>query len=254
MVTTLVGLIAGFLLIAVAISADGSVWAFVDGPSLAIVLGGTFAITAVSFTLDELRDAPRALWRMLVQRRIDPAQAAQTMLRLAERARRDGILDLEQATRSLSDDPFLHRAIRLVADGASPEDAEKILKTESFAISSMQMHSINILRRAAEVAPAMGLIGTLVGLVKMLGSLDDPASIGPAMAIALLTTFYGALLAHMLFLPLAARAERTAREEVLLNSIYTIGATAIVRKENPRRLETLINTVLPPAKRIQYFR
>jgi chemotaxis protein MotA len=253
-VTTLIGLVAGFLLIAVAIAADGSLMAFVDGPSIAIVLGGTLVITAVSFTLEELRDAPRALWRMLVQRRVDPSQAAATMLRLAERARRDGILDIETVTRNLSDDPFLHRAMRLVTDGASPEDAEKILKTESFAMSGTQMHSINILRRAAEVAPAMGLIGTLVGLVKMLGSLDDPAAIGPAMAIALLTTFYGALLAHMVFLPLAARAERAAREEVLLNSVYTIGTTAIVRKENPRRLETLINTVLPPAKRIQYFR
>lgn len=251
---TLFGLLAGFILIFVAMTMGGSAFAFIDAPSLLIVLGGTAAITAVSFSVEELRDAPRALWRMVVHRRIDPREAAETMLRLAERARREGILDLEQTTRALSDDPFLHRAVRLVVDGTNGDDAEKILKTETFAISTMHMNSINILRRAAEVSPAMGLIGTLVGLVQMLGNLNNPATIGPAMALALLTTFYGAMLAHMLFMPLASRAERTAKEEVLLNSVYTIGAAGIGRKENPRRLETLINTILPPAKRIEYFR
>ncbi len=251
--TTLLGLIAGFALVAVAMTMGGSPLAFIDFPSIMIVFGGTAAITAVSFSLNELRDAPRALRHMLTQPRIDPSYAAEIMLRLADRARKDGVLNLEQVSKSMSSDPFLHRAIRLVEDGTSIDDMEKILKTETFAISTMQMNSINILRRAGDVAPAMGLIGTLIGLVQMLGSLDDPSTIGPAMAIALLTTFYGALLAHMVLLPVASRAERTAKEEALLNSVYTIGAASIGRRDNPRHLETLVNTVLPPAKRVQYF-
>jgi chemotaxis protein MotA len=251
--TTIIGLAAGFLLIIAAMAMGGNIVAFIDLPSVMIVLGGTAAMTIVSFSLTELRDAPRAIWHMITHPRIDATYAAEIVLQLADRARKDGVLNLESVSKALSDDPFLHRAIRLVADGASPDDAEKILKTETFAISTMHMNSINILRRAAEVSPAMGLIGTLVGLVQMLGNLNDPSTIGPAMAVALLTTFYGAMLAHMVFLPIASRAERSAKEEALLNSVYTIGAAAIGRRDNPRHLETLVNTILPPAKRVQYY-
>jgi chemotaxis protein MotA len=113
--------------------------------------------------------------------------------------------------------------------------------------------SASVLKKAAEFAPAMGLIGTLIGLVQMLGNLDDPASIGPSMAVALLTTFYGAVLANMVFSPMASKLERNSGEEAIVNSIYVMGASSIGRQENPRRLEMLLNSVLPPAKRIQYF-
>ena len=251
--TTIIGLIAGFALVTFAMVAGGTLAAFVDISAIAIVLGGTAAVTAVSFSFEELRDAPRALYHILFHPKADPGEAGRTVLRLAERARKEGVLELERFTKSLSGDPFLHKAVRLLVDGTQGDDAEKILKRETFALSTVHMNTINILRRAAEVSPAMGLIGTLVGLVKMLGTLNDPSTIGPAMAIALLTTFYGALLAHMFFLPLASRAERNAREEALLNSIYSTGAGSIGRQENPRQLELLINTILPPAKRIQYF-
>jgi chemotaxis protein MotA len=111
----------------------------------------------------------------------------------------------------------------------------------------------NIMKKAGDIAPAMGLIGTLIGLVQMLGNLDDPSSIGPSMAVALLTTFYGAVLANMVFMPLAAKLERNSGEEELLNSVYMVGAVSIGRQENPRRLEMLINSILPPSKRVSYF-
>ena len=99
----------------------------------------------------------------------------------------------------------------------------------------------------------MGLIGTLIGLVQMLGNLDDPSKIGPAMAVALLTTMYGAILANMVFGPLAAKLERNSGEEISLRRIYTLAVLSIVRQENPRQLELMLNTVLPPAKRISVF-
>ena len=99
----------------------------------------------------------------------------------------------------------------------------------------------------------MGLIGTLLGLVQLLGQLSNPAAIGPAMAVALLTTFYGAILAHMVFLPLAAKADRSREAEQLINSVYSLGASSIGRKENPRRLEVALNALLPPNKQVQYF-
>ncbi len=124
---------------------------------------------------------------------------------------------------------------------------------EAGTISARNMRSVDILRRAGDVAPAMGLIGTLIGLVQMLGSLNDPRTIGPAMAIALLTTFYGAILAHMVFLPLAARADRMSEEEALSNSVYTLGVASIGRKENPRRLEVIVNALLPPEQKVNFF-
>ena len=104
-----------------------------------------------------------------------------------------------------------------------------------------------------EFSPAMGLIGTLIGLVQMLGNLGDPSTIGPAMAVALLTTFYGAVLANMVFLPLASKLERNSKEEALVSNIYLMGAASIGRQENPRRLEMLINSLLPPSQRVRYF-
>jgi len=99
----------------------------------------------------------------------------------------------------------------------------------------------------------MGLIGTLIGLVQMLGNLDDPSTIGPAMAVALLTTFYGAVLANMVFSPMASKLERNSTEEAMVNTVYMMGAASIGRQENPRRLEMLLNSILPPSKRVQYF-
>ena len=121
------------------------------------------------------------------------------------------------------------------------------------ATGQRHVKSTGVLRKAAEFAPAMGLIGTLIGLVQMLGNLQDPSTIGPAMAVALLTTFYGAVLANMVFMPLASKLERNSAEEMLIYNLYTMGATSIGRQENPRRLEMLLNSVLPPAKRVKYF-
>jgi chemotaxis protein MotA len=121
--------------------------------------------------------------------------------------------------------------------------------------ATLQRHAkgAGVLRKAAEYAPAMGLIGTLIGLVQMLGNLDDPSAIGPAMAVALLTTFYGAVLANMLLSPLAAKLERNSEDEALLNLVYLTAAVSMGRQENPRRLEMLLNSILPPAKRVHYF-
>ena len=110
-----------------------------------------------------------------------------------------------------------------------------------------------ILRRAGEVSPAMGLIGTLVGLVQMLGSLDSPERIGPAMSIALLTTLYGALMANVVFLPLASKLERNATVEQLANQIYIMAVASMGRQENPRRLEMLLNTMLPAGQQVRFF-
>ncbi len=250
---TVVGLLAGFALVVSAIVLGGSPATFVNVPSVLIVIGGTFAVTTACFSVSEMLQSVRVVGRTMVYARRDPAAAATQVLHLAETSRKQGVLSLQGMLESLSDEPFLHKGIMMVVDGTPGEEVETMLRRDMMATEQRHARSAGILRKAAEFSPAMGLIGTLIGLVQMLGNLDDPTTIGPSMAVALLTTFYGAVLANMVFLPLAAKLERNSAEEALINQVYMLGAASIGRQENPRRLEMMLNSVLPPARRIQYF-
>jgi chemotaxis protein MotA len=218
-----------------------------------MVVGGTFAVTCVSFSAGDVVRAHPTMVGALANSTPDAIDAARGMMTLADLVRRHGPLALQDQLAQFKDDPFLHRAMSLVVDAAPPEEIEAVMTAEADATAQRMQRSASIMRRAAEVAPAMGLIGTLVGLVQMLGSLDEPSKIGPAMALALLTTLYGALLANIVFSPLAAKIERNASAEAVLRQIYMIGAISMARQENPRRLEILLNSVLPPWQQIRFF-
>jgi len=243
----------GFGLIVTAMLYGGSPMDFVNMQSILIVIGGTMAITVVSFSLKDLTHIPTALWRLMTYTPQDPQEIGVTMIQIAEKARSGGIITLEQASKSFDDEPFLQKGLELTVDGAKAEEIEGILRQEIYSTASIQTKSVDLLRRAAEVAPAMGLIGTLVGLVQMLGHLSDPSTIGPAMAVALLTTFYGAILAHMVLIPLSTKAERNSHNESTLNQLYLTGVLSIGREENPRRLEMQLNAMLPQKNRIRYY-
>jgi chemotaxis protein MotA len=191
--------------------------------------------------------------RTVVYHAESPRTAALRILYLADAARRNGPLALEEELNASPHSRFLAQAISLVIDGFPTGEIEHILGRERHATSERHVRSAGVLRRAGEVAPAMGLIGTLIGLVQMLGNLQDPAAIGPAMAVALLTTFYGAVLANMVFHPLATKLERNSEVEAMVNQIFAIGAASISRQENPRRLEMTINSILSPVQRVSYF-
>ncbi len=250
---TLLGIIIGFGLIITAMILGGSPMDFVNLQSILIVFGGTLAITIVSFSVKDLMQIPNALWRMMVYTPHDPQEIGLTMIQIAEKARTGGMISLEQVSKGFDDEPFLQKGLELAVDGARIEEIESILKQEIYSNSTIQSKSVDLLRRSAEVAPAMGLIGTLVGLVQMLGNLSDPSTIGPAMAVALLTTFYGAILAHMVLIPLSSKAERNSHNESTLNLLYLTGVLSIRREENPRRLEMQLNAMLPQKSRISYY-
>ena len=252
-IATVAGLAIGFALIIAAIVLGGSPGAFIDIPSVLIVIGGTAAITAVCFALGEFLGAGKVLMRTIFHNSRNPADAALQILQLAEIARKGGVLSLQGHLDSLQSEEYLWKGLSLVVDGTPPEEVEAIMRKDMNATIGRHQKGANIMKKAGDIAPAMGLIGTLIGLVQMLGNLDDPSSIGPSMAVALLTTFYGAVLANMVFMPLAAKLERNSGEEELLNSVYMVGAVSIGRQENPRRLEMLINSILPPSKRVSYF-
>lgn len=250
---TVIGLGGAFALIVTATILGGSPGSFVDLPAILIVVGGTFGVTTICFSISEVIEANRTLLKTLFQSARNPSEAATQVIELAVGARKDGILSLQDALPALEDERFLYKALVMVVDGLPSDVVERIMRSEASGIANRHDKGSSVLRKAAEVSPAMGLIGTLVGLVQMLGRLDDPSVIGPSMAVALLTTFYGAVLANMVFSPLAAKLERNSAEEALLNTIYMMAASSIGRQENPRRLEMMLNTVLPPARRVQYF-
>jgi len=248
-----IGLGAAFVLIGSAIVLGDSLNSFIDFPSVLIVLLGTFAVTLVSFSVGEVLGVVPLLLRTVFPPVRNARRACERALNLAEIARRNGILALDHVLPQLAGEPFLQRAVAMAVDGGAPERVEAVLGTEIEATSERMTRAANVLRRAAEVAPAMGLIGTLIGLVQMLANLKDPNAIGPAMAVALLTTFYGAVLAYMVFAPVAAKVDRNAADERQIQQIYMVAANSIARQENPRQLETLLNTILPPSQRLDYY-
>jgi chemotaxis protein MotA len=250
---TILGVTGAFALVVTAIVLGGSPAAFIDIPAICIVIGGTLGVTTACFSIAEMTLAQRVALKTLFHQTRDPASAARRLLQLAQVARVKGILALQSHLPALSNERFLSDALGMVVDGTRPGELETILQRELEATSTRHANGAAILRKAGEVAPAMGLIGTLVGLVQMLGNLDNPSAIGPAMAVALLTTFYGAVLAYMVFNPLAAKLERRSEHEALLGTLYVMGVTSIARQENPRRLEMMLNSVLPPADRVQHF-
>ena len=250
---TVLGFASGFGLVAVAMTVGGSPWSFFDLPAFLIVIGGTFGVTTICFPMQEMLQTPRVVGKALVRPVRDAQRTAWEMLSIAEVARKKGLLDFEDNIETITDDQMTIEALELVADGVPGNEIELALRREIDAMVERHISGANVMRKAADISPAMGLIGTLIGLVQMLSNLDDPSSIGPSMAIALLTTFYGAILSNMLFAPLAAKLERNSAEEALAAEMVLLGASSISRKENPRRLETSVNAMLPPAKRVWFF-
>lgn len=250
---TVLGLVSGFGLVIGALILGGTPAAFIDAPSFLIVFGGTLGITTMSFSLREIARTPMVIAKAMINSVPDVRPAVTRMLQLADLARRKGLLELDSILTEMNEEPFVRKALQMAVDGTPVNEINHVLERDVDEMMRRHMNSAGILRKAAEVAPAMGLIGTLIGLVQMLGNLEDPSTIGPSMAIALLTTFYGAVLSTMVFSPLAAKLERNSSEETLVANIYMLTAQSICRKENPRRLEVMLNSMLPPNKRVQYF-
>lgn len=250
---TLLGLIFAIGLIGVAIMIGQSDANFFNIPSLMIVFFGTMAVTSVSYTGEELSQVGGIIGKSIFRKKIAPSVMARQLLDLTMLSRKKGILALSSVEDQLRKDKNLEKAVQIITDGYTAEDVSYVLNQDLDALVDRHKRSASIMRRASEVAPAMGLIGTLVGLVQMLADLQNPENIGPAMAVALLTTFYGAIFGTVVLGPLAAKLERNSNEEALIKSLILTAMESIAKQENPRRLEMLLNSELPPAERIRYF-
>lgn len=251
---TILGLLFAMMLIGMAILIGQSNASFWNTPSFMIVVLGTIAATSISYNVEDLRHVPRILGNTMFRRTRRLSVLARELLDLSVFVRKKGPLALASIESELDKDPFLARAAQMVTDGMSAEDIDRVLGQEVDALVERHRRAASILRRGSEIAPAMGLIGTVVGLVQMLAQLDDPASMGPAMALALITTFYGAIMGMIILAPLAAKLERNSNDEARARNMILTAMGSLARQDNPRRLEMLLNSELPPGERIIYFK
>ncbi|MGV0951691.1 MAG: flagellar motor protein PomA [Azonexus sp.] len=245
---TLLGLMGALAAIFVAIFMGGSAAIFVDVPSMIIVLGGTFAITLMKFPLAHTLGAFGVAMKAFVHRPQRASELIAQSVELATIARKKGLLGLEQVEVK---NAFLRKGIQFVVDGHDPELVERMLSKDLDLTLERNEEGIKIFRAIGEVAPAMGMIGTLIGLVQMMSNMDDPKAIGPAMAVALLTTLYGAVIANAVALPIADKLSHRSREESINGSLVLESVHLIQEGMNPRVMEELLDSYLPSNHRLR---
>ncbi len=243
---TVIGLVMGFGLMVVAILMGGTLRMFLDAPSLMIVLGGVVATLFVKYRMSEVLSTMVVVTKAFVNERPDVERMIGQLIDMANVARKDGILALEKMK---SPDPFLQSAINHCVDGADPDFLEVVLTKNLDYLTARHQRSISILDTIAEMAPAFGLVGTLIGLVQMLANMSDPNTIGPAMALALMATLYGAVLANLVATPLSGKLTLYSEDEQLVRRVIIDGMVGIQKGINPRMLQEALRAALPPKKR-----
>ena len=221
---------------------------FLDIPSILIVFGGTLGATMINCPLGGITSLGKIVKNAFFAKPINTAAVVDEFMDYANRARREGILALEGAIRGIPDN-YLRKGLQLTVDGMEPQIIQDIMEAEISNLEGRHSNSIAIVNALATYAPSLGMIGTVIGLVQMLKTLDDPSSIGPAMAVALITTFYGALLANLVFIPLAGKLRTRSAEEVHLMEMQMEGVLAIAKGENPRLIQEKLSSFQPPNQR-----
>lgn len=244
-----IGIFLACIMIIGGILAGGDALAFVNLPSLLIVVGGALGGTILSNPWKRVLSLGQILKKAFFSESPELVSIVQTLVSFAEKARREGLLSLEDDAEKL-DDPFMKKSIQLVVDGTDPELVKSILDTEIGLLEERHAGNKFMFDTLAELAPAFGMLGTLIGLIQMLGHLDDPNALGPGMAVALITTFYGSILANVFGIPIARKLTVRTQEEVVTREMIVEGILAIQAGENPRLVEERLKVFLPPKFRV----
>jgi chemotaxis protein MotA len=248
--STIVGVSAGVIIMMFAVILGGAPFSiFVDYPAILCVLGGTMCSVFICYPFRAIKLLPAAILKTVLVKSPDTRQIIQQLTTLSEIARRDGLLALENRVQGIRD-PFLQLGMRLTIDGTKPDIIQDVLQTELQAISTRHSLCKSMLDQCGKYAPAFGMIGTLLGLVMMLNNMSDPSAIGSGMAVALLTTLYGAVLSNLFCLPMSEKLAFYHREEMKARELMIKGIMAIQSGENPRIVEQKLVAVLHPSERL----
>ncbi|WP_136807888.1 motility protein A [Desulfosediminicola flagellatus] len=250
--STILGIGAAFGLMLMAILQGGPLSIFINVPSILIVFGGTAGNALVHYPFSDVFDAINVAKKTFLHKEQPINDLIIQLMEFANKARKEGILALQGAMEEVKDE-FLIKAMQMAVDGQEPETLRAMLSTEIEYIEQRHEKGSQIFLSLAAYAPAMGMVGTLIGLVQMLQTMDDPASIGPAMAVALLTTFYGAVIANLVCTPLSGKLQMRSKAEVLQKTLIIEGMQSILSGENPRIMEQKLHSFIAPKLRESTF-
>jgi len=256
-IATVLGIVSAFGLVFVAIAfglvfvaifMGGGLNIFINVPSLMIVVGGTIGVTLIAYPLKEVIGVLKVVQKALLSKNISVDELIKRFIAFATKTRKEGILALESEIKDVKDD-FLKKGVQLSIDGLEPQEIKEILDTEIDYVKNRHQLGAEVFTSMGTYAPAMGMIGTLIGLVQMLQSMDDPSTIGPAMAVALLTTFYGSIMANLCCMPIAGKLKTRSKEEMLTKEMVIQGIISLSNGDNPRILEQKLLAFIPPNKK-----
>ena len=249
---SIIGLVVGIVLVIISIclgdAGVASLKGFLDAPSVLITFGGSFCATLASNSLSEFVEGLKSIKLIFKVYAEDTGEMIRRIIDLSNVARKEGLLSLEEAAVDL-DDAFLKKGILLIVDGTDPELVRAIMETELTSLEERHKGKVSFWETLGSMGPAWGMIGTLIGLINMLGNMDDPGSLGPAMSVALLTTMYGSMLANWLCAPVANKMKANNAKEVMVKQIVIEGLLSIQAGENPRVIEEKLKSFVAPKER-----
>ena len=249
---TIIGVVLSFVLMIIAILQGGPLTLFVNIPSVIIVVGGTVGATLVHYPFSDVFKAMAVGSKTVLHKSEPMGGVISLLLEYANKARKEGILSLQSVMNDVQD-PFLLKGLQMAVDGQGPDDLKEMLEREIEYIQERHESGADIFVAMGAYAPALGMIGTLIGLVQMLQTMSDPSSIGPAMAVALLTTLYGAVIANVICIPMAGKLKIRSQSEVLQKSLVAEGLRLLLLGENPRLIEQKLHAFVAPKERTSNF-
>jgi chemotaxis protein MotA len=250
-IASILGLVLCFVLMIFGILYGNDISAifnFLDAPSALITYGGSFMCILASYTLQSFVENLKSITLIFKTSTMNVPEIIQKIIDLSNVARKEGLLSLEEAASDI-DDQFLKKGILLIVDGTDPELVRAIMETELVSVEGRHKDKISFWENLGAMGPAWGMIGTLIGLVNMLQQMDDPSSIGPSMAVALITTLYGSILANWICAPVASKLKGKNAEEMMMKEIEIEGLLSIQAGENPRVIEEKLKSFLAPKDR-----
>jgi len=250
-ITTFIGVVLGIACTVISILLGGSLKGFWDIPSVFIVLGGGIASTLISYRVSEVAKIMKVVAKAFGGKQAAPHETIRLLVELSQKARREGLLALESEQENLDDD-YIKQSLQLIVDGVEPETIRESMELELQNLEARHAKGQGLFKTMGSLFPAWGMIGTLIGLINLLGHLDEPSKIGPSMAVALVTTFYGSVLANLICNPIATKLALKSKEEIRLKEMIIEDILSIQAGENPRIMEHKLKTFLSPEQKRKY--
>ena len=250
-IATLGGVLFGAACVVISILLGGSLMTFYNLPSIFITVGGGLASIMISYRIDEIAKIMKVTVKAFSSKQQTPEEVIRLLVELSQKARREGLLSLE-AEQERVEDEYIKQSLQLIVDGVEPETIRESMDLELENMKARHSKGQGLFRTAASLFPAWGMIGTLIGLINLLKQLTSPEKIGPAMAVALITTFYGSILANFICTPIANKLALKSKEEIRQKEMIIEGILSIQAGENPRIMEHKLKTFLSPEQKLKY--